>query len=239
MTNSLENTVLLYDILMRNQGLKALQWSEKLDKNPLYAWKLGSWYAEFSGITIQVLENGEYKTRGRVGDTGPIAWRNAAVRVPLDTRDDTLSVRLSFLPDNILVDWVAFDFDTPELELRQARCAEIRDQAGARREDAIEALSADDEQYCVTYPGESLDMTFSAPTPLDVDRTFFVSSNGFYVEWIRPAWVREAEPAPGFDLAKGDLNRMKLAELWVAKKDSFEGQFFSYRVPVRDWEDPR
>lgn len=233
MKNSLQNTVLLYDLMMRNQGLTALEWSATLDKNPWYAWKLARWYVGFSGIQIQVLEDGEYRTKARVNDTGPIAWKSVAAEVPLDTDDDTVSVRLSFLPDNIKLDWVAFDFDGTEETTHTAECLDVRDHTGAHSTDALESMRSDDERYCVTYPGEWLDLTFSVPHAAVMNRTYFVVSKGYYVEWVRPGWVKENRNLPGFDLNNDAQNRETLSKLWMAKKDTFEEQFFSHKIPVQ------
>ena len=239
MKNSLQNTVLLYDLMMRNQGLSALEWSATLDRNPWYAWKLARWYVGFSGIQVQVWEDGEYRTKARVNDTGPIAWRNVAAEVPLHTDDDTVDVRLSFLPDNVNLDWVAFDCDGTEETTHTAECTDVRDHTGAHSADALESIKSDDERYCVTYPGEWLDMTFSVPPAPGMNRTYFVLSNGYYVEWIRPGWVKENKDLPGFDLSNDVQNRETLARLWMAKKDTFEGQFFSHRIPVQGEEASR
>jgi hypothetical protein len=236
MRNSLQNTVLLYDLMMRNQGLNVLEWSETIDKNPWYAWKLARWYRSFSGIQIQVLEEHEYRTRAWVKDTGPIAWRSLAVMVPIAGDDDTIHVRLSFLPDNIMLDWVAFDFDGERVKTQTMECIDVRDHTGAHSDDAMRSLRDDDERYCVTYPGEWLDLTFNVPQASTMNRSYFILSNGYYVEWVRPAWVKENGDVPGFDLDNREQNRKKLAELWMAKKPAFERQFFSSRVPVREEE---
>ena len=64
-------------------------------------------------------------------------------------------------------------------------------------------------------------------------------SDGYYVEWIRPGWVKEDQDAPGFDLDNVEENRKMLTELWLAKKDTFEEQFFSFKIPVWDEEGSR
>ncbi len=233
--NSLQNTTLLYDVMMRNQGLNVLQWSEDINESLLYAWRLGRWYEEFSGIQILVDENGTFVEEGRFSDTGPIAWRQTAIQVPIDDRGDSVKIRFGFLPDNFLIDWIGFGFEgNRTLPMKRALCVDAKTNSTMAPEYIRGALLRDDDQYCVTYPGESIDLTFAFPSdPLGGEsvRTYFVRSKGYYVEWVRPEWVRERPDVPGFDLSKRDEIAERLSRMWLSKKTRFEGEFFRDRIP--------
>ena len=99
-------------------------------------------------------------------------------------------------------------------------------------------MAEDDGDYLVTYPGESMDLTFQLPPMADRQRTLFIDSKGYYVEWVRPEWVRERSDVAGFDLSEPDAIRDRLAQTWVARKPVFENQFFQYRIPTADPEKP-
>lgn len=233
--NSLQNTVLLYDVMMRDQGLDAMDWSESVNENLWYAWRLGGWYKEFSGIELLVKDGEEFVPRGRISDTGPIAWKDVAARITLGKQQDTLRMRLQFLPDNWIIDWVGFDFsDAEPLTPSYASCVGVMDNFGNQRSDVVVGLGTDDEHYAVTYPGEWLDLTFSVPASQDKNRTFFLQSDGYYVEWVRPEWIGARDHVTGFDFSDRQVVMKRLAELWVAKKNTFEQQFFDQKIP--SWE---
>jgi hypothetical protein len=231
--NSLVSTLLLYDVMMRDQGLQSIEWSEKLNGNLLYAWRLGEWYKSFSGIEISVEHDGKFVTEERIHDVGPIAWKPIAARIPLGEHGDTVRIRLSFLPDSWKLDWIGFDareHETPEFH--EVKGARAQDNVGRRRDDAVSKIAGDDGRYLVTYPGEWLDLTFDLPPKTGEQRTLFVYSKGYYVEWVRPEWVRERADIPGFDLSNPQLIRARLAQLWSAKKTSFEQDFFQCKIPT-------
>jgi hypothetical protein len=48
--------------------------------------------------------------------------------------------------------------------------------------------------------------------------------------------VRERADVRGFDITEPESVRNRLAELWSAKKDTFESRFFQRRIPTADPE---
>jgi hypothetical protein len=136
-------------------------------------------------------------------------------------------------PDSWSIDWVGFDVasDIP-LELKEIPPGSVIDHAGRSRADVIASINDDDGEYLVTYPGEWLDLTFDLPASAGGQRTLFVLSKGYYVEWVRPEWVRSRPDVRGFDLSDPDAIRHRLADLWIARKESFERDFIDHRIPT-------
>ena len=99
MRNSLLNTVLLYDVMLQQQSFAAIDWMGHDLGHFGNRAELGLWYREHMGLTISVWKNGEYRKVTRIGDQGPIAWSERAVKLPAGD-SDTLKVRLSFVTDN-------------------------------------------------------------------------------------------------------------------------------------------
>jgi hypothetical protein len=231
--NSLESTVLVYDVLMRDQGLAAVQWSRALNESWWYAWKLSRWYSEFSGIGVDVMQGGRYVRRAKIPDTGPIAWKYVGAQIPTWRCGDTLRVKLSFFPDNWIIDWIGFGFDGhSRARLKDVLVDRVCDQSRAERDDYIRALRRNDGRYAVTYPGEWLDVSFRLPPASRAERTYFLYSKGYYVEWVRGEWIRDMTYAPELDLSKDAELVERLAALWVAKKNSFKKRFLKHRVPA-------
>ena len=189
--NSLQSTILFYDVMLRDQGLGAMHWSETLNSSLWYAWRLSTWYRQASGIEILVEQDGEFEKQGRFGDSGPITWKPIATRIPLGRHGDTVTIRLAMVPDSWSIDWVGFDTgEREEPVLQEVYCSESRDSRAEQREDVVAAIHDDDGRFLVNYPGEWLDLSFDLP-PLSEgrQRTLFIYSKGYYVEWIRPEWV--------------------------------------------------
>lgn len=67
----------------------------------------------------------------------------------------------------------------------------------------IEKIQADDKDYLVTLPGNEYQITFELPElQADQEYELFLSSKGYYLEWVREDWIR------GKDLVK--LKKMLL-----------------------------
>jgi hypothetical protein len=157
--------------------------------------------------------------------------------IPVDPESDSLRIRLTFLPDNWLIDWVGFSFDgsdglPPAVPLTMARAFRAQGNRPGTSDDAIRSLEEDDGKYVVTYPGEQIDLTFDIPGQGSQLRTFFIGTKGYYVEWVRPEWVRERPGVPGFDLSRREIIAEQLTEAWLSKKNGFEEQFQRNRIPT-------
>jgi hypothetical protein len=99
-------------------------------------------------------------------------------------------------------------------------------------ETAAESLSQADEDYFVTYPGTSSILEFlpGAPAP-GKHLTYLLSTQGYYIEWMRPEWIRAAQGDPPFSTGPGAVET--LMALWLEKKETMERAFFESKIPVR------
>lgn len=228
--NTLMNTVLLYDVMLRSQGIAAVDWLGSETENLFYAWRLGQWYKKHFGLRIQVFDGKQFDEAVRIGDTGPIAWHQVAAELPAPPGEVAL-LRFSFLPDNWAIDWIGISFDENEdFRVRQIVCSEIADRAGNSQADLIALIKKKDDRYLVTYPGESYLLKFKVnPEPEGRRRTYFLKSRGFYVEWLRREWLTQNDgEAQRFEL--NDQAIMRTAQLWLAKKPRFEREFFESKI---------
>jgi hypothetical protein len=229
--NSLLNTVLFYDVMLAGAGAKSLDWL-KNDLNQIGpALTLGSWYSSQMGMRIEVWQDGMYREVAHVGDSGPIAWKDMAVTVPVPRGERLLRVRLSFIVDNWRIDQVRVAATVRRPDVRRVKAADVITADGSHNAAAVRSVSAIDNNYLQTTPGQSFTLMFDvgAATP-DVHRTLLFESRGYYTEWIRTSWVARDNPAvfvPGDDALLEALNR------WRNIQPDFESRFEATRIPVR------
>jgi hypothetical protein len=69
------------------------------------------------------------------------------------------------------------------------------------------------------------------PEPSEGERTFLLASQGYYVEWVRRAWIAAARDTATF--RPGDAALLRTIQRWRESKDTLERRFFATRVPVR------
>lgn len=227
MRNSMLNTVLLYDVMLKEQSFAALDWMGH-DLNHLgNRAELGLWYREHMGMTVSIWRDGEFRKVGRIGDQGPIAWSERAFVLDAP-RGDSLKVRLSFVADNWRIDQVGLAVDTQRGEVRKIPVATAKSPE-EHRPDIPEYLAQPDKTYLITRPGESVQLRFDVGESKQ-SRTFFLVSDGYYMEWMRSEWLAE-EHRKKFEPTSAAL--MQSLQVHAQKRDTYRQQFESIKVPVR------
>ncbi len=228
--NSLLNTVLLYDVMLRSQGLKAIDWMGK-DINRLpNQLKLGYWYKTRMGLRIAVWDRGKYREAGRLGDSGPIAWDEVAVRVPVP-ETGTLKVRLSFVADNWRIDRVAAATEVRYLKPRVVYLTEALNPDGSALQAAAAYLARADEDYLITQPGDRVTLHFDVGEPAaGARRTYFLAAQGYYMEWMRREWF---ETATASKFKPSDDALLDALSLWSTNRDALRARFEATKIPVR------
>lgn len=232
--NSLLNTVLLYDGMLGG-GPQALDWMAR-DLNDLStAVTLGLWYKSRMGMRIAVRGDSGFRAVSYIADTGPIAFHDVAVVLPVPSGrppGDSVRVRLSFAADQWRIDRVAVAASFHRPHLRSIAIGKVSRDDGSADAEAHASLRAADKAYLVTSPGQRFHLSFDVGTIApDSARTFMLASQGYYTEWVRGSWLASAGPPKPF--APSDRALLAALHLWASKQESFEQQFYASRLPVR------
>lgn len=229
--NSLLNTVLLYDGMLGERGARALDWIGVDLERIGPAVQLGAWYAGRMGLRVDVLDGARWRTVTRLRDAGPIAWRDVAAVIPVPP-GDSLRVRLSFVADNWRIDRVGLAAAIRRPDARSIPVARLLDAAGTADTAALASLRAADHRYLQTSPGQRYSAVFEAGDVARGEaRTFFLESQGYYIEWIRPGWIASGRDTAAFE--PSDAALFTALGRWRVAQDSFERRFASTRIPTR------
>lgn len=233
MRNSLLNTVLLYERLLGDPGAKSLDWVGQSLQQITGAIDVGRWYTKRMGMRISVRDGAEYRSVGRIGDSGPIAFHDLAFMVPVPSGgvDDSVHVRLSFIVDDWRIDQirVATQYRRPATRIVSAAAVTARDPSQSAN--ALRDLREADEGYVVTSPGQSFTIRFNVgKQPAAGTRTFLLASQGYYNEWVRGSWIKAAS---GREFKPTDDALMEAVQRWRAQQPALEREFYSTRIAVR------
>jgi hypothetical protein len=180
-----------------------------------------------------VWENGEYREVARLSDSGPISWHDVGAVVPVPRGQTTLKLRLSFLADHWRIDRVAVASTARQGVSRAINIAQVTTANGHVETEALENLRDSDERYLQTSPGQRFFARFDvghAPDAGMSARTFLLASQGYYTEWIRGSWIRNASVSASF--VPTDASLITALRKWGSSRESFERRFMSFRVPV-------
>ena len=232
MRNSLLNTVLLYDLMLRDPGLRSLDWVGRDLQQIGTAARLGEWYARNFGMRVAVRDGDRLREVGRVGDAGPIAWKDVAVLVPVPAGTDSLRIRLSFVADDWRIDGIELARAWRHLAPRTLVPIRVVDSAGRADTAALASLRDADTRYLMTQPGNRFFLGFApAPAPADSVSTFLLVSQGYYIEWLRGSWVRPHLTGAAFRPTDDAI--VEALHRWRRQAPEFERRFYATRFPVR------
>ena len=230
--NSLLNTVLLYDLMLGTRGARALDWVGKDLERVGPAVALGQWYATRMGLRISVWDGSRYREVSRISDTGPVAWKDVAAVVPVP-QGDSVRLRLAFVADNWRIDRVALAGAVRRAPAREWDLARVIGADGTDDTNALASLRIADRRYLQTSPGQRFGAVFqpgAAPAG-DSARTFFLVSQGYYIEWIRRAWLAAGVDSTPF--VPSDAELVAALKRWRTDQPDLERRFAATRVPVR------
>ncbi len=230
--NSLLNTVFLYDVLMAGRGPGALDWLGRDLDRIADATHTGAFFAGRMGMRIAVFEAGEWRAVGRIADAGPIAWKDIAVLVPVPAEGDSLRVRLTFVADNWRIDRAAVATEVRRVTPRRLAPLALSGPDARTDSVALAAVLAADGKYLQTSPGDRFTVAWDAgPIAADSARTFLLAAQGYYVEWMRTAWLGRDRTTP--DGPPDDALLRRALAAWRVQQADYERRFDRSRIPVR------
>ncbi|MFC1595431.1 hypothetical protein ACFL3X_00780 [Gemmatimonadota bacterium] len=237
MRNTLMGTILFYDLVLASQGIEALNWIERINSDEQYSDQFYRMYDRFSGIEVQLYEDGLWQTQARITDTGPIAWSERAVQIPVRSdHDEEMTVRLQFFPDYFMIDTVFFDVvsdATIPADVAWVRPSRILDYSGAERNDILNLIEEIDDTFLITEPGEEYRLLYEITPAPDEMTAVFLKSAGYYTEWLRGDWITNEPTAYQFNLLKLNETIQALADSWLENRALMERTFFQSKIPVR------
>ncbi len=229
--NSLLSTTLLYDVMLGPAGARAIDWLGSGLARISTAVELGRWHECRAGLHISVWCDGAYRELARIPDSGPISWHDVAAVIPAQKGEKSLRIRLSFFADHWRIDHVGVASAVRESTPRVIQISEVTGSGGRRENTARESMSAPDDHYLQTNPGERFFADFDVgPDPAGRSRTFLLSSQGYYTEWIRGTWIQTMSAKEPF--TPTDQALLVALRQWAATRESFEERFLKNRVPV-------
>lgn len=143
------------------------------------------------GIKVSVANtNGKWTKASEIMEMGPIASDIHLIRLP-KTGTKTLKVRLELTKGLWRIDWLALArLDQSVEPIRISPSAVIAENRNNSSD--IERQLKDTLQPLITLPGDSYKLVYDLP-PASKDYEFFLSSKGYYIEWMRESWLEEED----------------------------------------------
>lgn len=239
--NTLLSTVLFYDVVLASQGVKALEWTQRLNSDSLYAAFYHAAYSAFSGMDIKIKQKGEnseavWKTVSGFGDVGPLAWKQMAIELPVyQDENGAMSVRLEWFPDNFMIDFIGYDIGYNETEIVETVYPDsVANYSAELNPHILGHLESTDSDYLVAYPGDSNYFYYRIPQKHEFTTTLFLKSSGYYTEWLRGDWISPNSSEYTFNLFEPEETLEQLKRSWRSDQKILERTFFETRIPLKE-----
>lgn len=214
--NSLLATLLYSDVTLRD-----VQTRDGIGRDPNAGRAaLAHWQGLRMGMRVAVWDGRRYHEAARIRDSGPHAWNDLAVLVPVLQRD-SVRVRLSFPADNWRLDQVAFAMRARRPIVHAHAVTQLRDAAGREDTSALASVQHTDRRYLRTSPGErftiAAEVGVAAAGPT---RTFLIATQGYYEPWISHAELTTARAVHAGASFDDDL--LNALRRWGAERETRE-----------------
>ncbi len=136
-----------------------------------------------------------------------------------------------------MIDWIGVSFDSSfDFKVHEIDCSEIQDISGYRTAIPPSLVKDKDEEYLITYPAETYLLTFEVNDMQEPrQRSYFLKSRGFYIEWIRHNWLVSSPETNKIQFKLDDQTLVETAQLWLKKKEHFEKRFFDSKISRESW----
>jgi hypothetical protein len=219
--NSLLATLLYSEVVLGDRGARSLDWiGRDLDGGGA---ALARWQEKRLGLRIAIWDGRRYKEIAHIRDSGPHAWNDVAVLIPVLQRD-SVRVRLSFPADNWRIDRVAFAMRARRPGFQAHAFSRLRDAGGRDDSSALASIRIADRRYLRTSPGERFSVEVQVGTAgVDVARTFLIATQGYYEPWIGHDGLSAARDSGVVKSLDEEL--LKALRIWGTVREARERAF--------------
>ncbi len=225
--NSLLATLLYSEVMVGSRGAGSLDWvARDLDGEGA---AVARWQEERMGMQVAIWDGRRYRQTARIRDSGPHAWKDVAVLIPVVQRD-SVRVRLSFPDDNWRIEGAVFAVQARRPVVRTLPFSRLFDAAGHDDSSALASVRLADQRYLRTSPGERFTVVAEAGTAAaELGRTFLLATQGYYEPWIGRDGLHAARDSPAAESL--DARLLRAIRKWRTVREARERAFAPERSP--------
>jgi hypothetical protein len=225
--NSLLATLLYSEVMLGDRGARSLDWiGRELDGGGV---ALARWQEQRMGLRIAIWDGRRYRETARIRDSGPHAWKDMAVLIPVVQRD-SVRVRLSFPADNWRIDRVVFAMRARRPVVRTLAFGQLLDAKGRDDSSALASVRRADQRYLRTLPGERFTVVADVgAAAVEPARTFLIATQGYYEPWIGHDGLSGARDTGAVESLDAEV--LKALRKWRTMREARERAFATQPSP--------
>ena len=147
-------------------------------------------------VSYYCQQSKKWKIVDEIYETGPIASNQVLVPLPdNDNMDNEIKLKINMTRGLWRLDYAGLVDNISEVEpeiVLPSACLPNDSIAG---NDILSLVCDNDANYLVSLPGDRYHFVFELPSlPANHSNTLFLSSKGYYLEWIRSEWILHKNP---------------------------------------------
>jgi hypothetical protein len=194
---TLLTTFLLYEGLSW-MGDDVGRYLSKMESNKLLRKKMDQPFRRLGDIDCYVWDSQkkDWFLAQNVHETGPLAKNLQIIPLPANTArsGENLKVKLTMAKGLWRLDYAGLAEIKGKVEPIKLLPASLTSLARPNNK-TLDRLTADDEKYLVTFPGDEYLLEFQMPALKDnEEHELFLAAKGYYLEWIRTDWLADKNP---------------------------------------------
>lgn len=168
----------------------------KIESNEAYKKRLSNPFKKLGNIELSLWNSSKnsWESIESIFETGPIAKNLLLVPLKDDIKvGEPVRIKLEMSKGLWRMDYVGLTSIKNEVKPIELMPSTIETVHGAYYSN--DYVNSDDEQYLVSFPGDEFNFSFEMPELKDqFSHELFLSVKGYYLEWIRQAWLDEKQP---------------------------------------------
>lgn len=142
-------------------------------------------------VSYYCRQSKKWKTIDEIYETGPIASNQVIVPLPdNDAPGGEITLKINMTRGLWRLDYVGLSHNISEVKpekVQPSACLSNDSNAG---NEILSLVCDNDTDYLVSLPGDRYRFVFELPSlPANYSNTLFLSSKGYYLEWIRKEWM--------------------------------------------------
>jgi hypothetical protein len=199
-------------------GDEAADYVAKMETNGLMRQIVQNQHDKFGRIKLSSWDsdNKEWKPIEEFDEKGPIAKN--LILAPIFNKNpqkDKLKIKLELTKGLWRLDYIGLDLIDTIANPIIIYPSEIEVIDGA--DYTIKDIKSDDKNYLISFPGNEFKFKFDLPeTSNSQDYELFLSSKGYYLEWIRQDWIK------GKNIVKLNKMLMNDTQTWTDLAKEFK-----------------
>lgn len=220
-------TTFLFYSSLGYMGDKVADYFAMIETKPLVRKRLDRFFYKLGEINIHYWDESKqaWIYTNTVFETGPIAKNLQIIALPANaSTGKKVKIKVELSKGAWRVDYVGLAAIDKEVKAIEISPFDVQHKKGDSQT-LVQQVNTDDNSYLTSFPGDVFKFKFQLPSSEnDNYHELFLSSKGYYLEWMRDAWLKEK-------------NTLKLRKMLLNDKQTWQDLAREFKTVEHEMEE--